>query len=88
MNSKLTKLLTNTKLALTIAGMAVGVLFFFFSLKTDIVANSKEIKTNSSLLMKTTESQEKTLELLHETNTNVKLLQKDLDYIRKEIESK
>ncbi len=88
MNSKLTKLLTNTKLALTIAGMAVGVLFFFFSLKTDIVANSKEIKTNSSLLMKTTESQEKTLELLHETNTNVKLLQKDLDYIRKEIDSK
>ena len=88
MNSKLTKLLTNTKLALTIAGMAVGVLFFFFSLKTDIVANSKEIKSNSSLLMKTTESQEKTLELLHETNTNVKLLQKDLDYIRKEIDSK
>lgn len=88
MNSKLTKLLTNTKLALTIAGTAVGVLFFFFSLKTDIVANSKEIKANSSLLMKTTEYQEKTLELLHETNTNVKLLQKDLDYIRKEIDSK
>ena len=90
MNDKLTEILTNTKLVLGISGTVVGILFFFFMLRSDIKANSKDIQTNRATILSIIESNSSEYKemksMLTENQTSLKLLQRDIEYIKKTID--
>tara|TARA_R110001583_G_scaffold9651_1_gene45460 strand:+ start:2930 stop:3217 length:288 start_codon:yes stop_codon:yes gene_type:complete len=67
--------LTHTKALLAVTGPLVFVLFFFFSLQSDIARNKEKIEGNTASIEKLEARMESMSDLLQENNTNIKLIQ-------------
>ena len=73
--------LTNTKLAITIAVPFVAVIGFFFSLQSALEYNSERIGKNAVEIERIEARMERMDDLVVENNTNIKLMQKDITII-------
>ena len=76
-----TFVLTNTKLAITIAVPLVAVIGFFFSLQSALEYNSERIGKNAIEIERIESRMERMDDLVIENNTNIKLMQKDITII-------
>jgi hypothetical protein len=76
-----TFVLTNTKLAITIAIPLVAVIGFFFSLQSALEYNSERIGKNAVEIERIEARMERMDDLVVENNTNIKLMQKDITII-------
>jgi len=76
-----TFVLTNTKLAITIAVPLVAVIGFFFSLQSALEYNSERIGKNAVEIERIEARMERMDDLVVENNTNIKLMQKDITII-------
>jgi hypothetical protein len=90
MNDKITEILTNTKLVIGICSTIVGVLFFFFMLRADIKATEKETYDNTTSIeaaaVSNSKEHKELRQIVTEYNTSIKLIQKDVEYIKKSID--
>ncbi len=86
MNDTLTKVLSNTKLAMGIGSGVVGILFFFFMLKTGVQANADDILDVKLTLTGHIEDHRIFAGTLSENNLNIKLLQQQVLYIRESVD--
>jgi len=73
--------LTNTKLALSIAVPFIAVVGFFFSLKAASEYNNERIATNIIEIDRLEARMERMDDMMVENNTNIKLMQKDITLI-------
>jgi len=73
--------LTNTKLAMSIAVPFIAVVGFFFSLKAATEYNNERIATNIIELDRLEARMERLDDMMVENNTNIKLMQKDITII-------
>lgn len=73
--------LTNTKLAVSIAVPFIAAIGFFFSLKAATEHNTERIIANSSEINRLEERMERMDDMMVENNTNIKLMQKDITII-------
>ena len=73
--------LTNTKLALSIAVPFIAVVGFFFSLSAASEYNNERIATNIIELDRLEARMERMDDMMVENNTNIKLMQKDITII-------
>ena len=73
--------LTNTKLALSIAVPFIAVVGFFFSLKAASEYNNERIATNIIEIDRLEARMERMDDMMVENNTNIKLMQKDITII-------
>ena len=69
--SETTHILTNTKLAITIAVPLIAAIGFFYSLKSSVTQNQADIEKLEARM-------ERIDDMLVENNTNIKLMQKDI----------
>ena len=81
LNDDTTFLLTNTKLAISIAVPLIAVIGFFFSLKSALEYNSERIATNRIEIDRLESRMERMDDMMVENNTNIKLMQKDITII-------
>ena len=73
--------LTNTKLAVSIAVPFIAAIGFFFSLKAATEHNTERILSNASEINRLEERMERMDDMMVENNTNIKLMQKDITII-------
>lgn len=73
--------LTNAKLAMSIAVPFIAAIGFFFSLKAATEHNTERIIANSSEINRLEERMERMDDMMVENNTNIKLMQKDITII-------
>ena len=73
--------LTHTKALMAVISPLVFVLFFFFSLQSDIARNKEKLEGNTASIEKLEARMESMSDLLQENNTNIKLLQLQLSYM-------
>ena len=73
--------LTNTKLAMSIAVPFIAVVGFFFSLKAASEYNNERIATNIIEIDRLEARMERLDDMMVENNTNIKLMQKDITII-------
>tara|TARA_R110000765_G_scaffold194575_1_gene300171 strand:- start:6 stop:281 length:276 start_codon:yes stop_codon:yes gene_type:complete len=73
--------LTNAKLAMSIAVPFIAVVGFFFSLKAATEYNNERIATNIIELDRLEARMERLDDMMVENNTNIKLMQKDITII-------
>ena len=73
--------LTNTKLAMSIAVPFIAVVGFFFSLKAASEYNNERIATNIIEIDRLEARMERMDDMMVENNTNIKLMQKDITII-------
>ena len=76
-----TFVLTNTKLAISIAVPLVAVVGFFFSLKSALEYNTERIANNTIEIDRIEARMERMDSVMVENNTNIKLIQKDITII-------
>ncbi len=80
-NDQTSFVLTNTKLAVSIAVPFIAAIGFFFSLKAATEHNTERIIANSSEINRLEERMERMDDMMVENNTNIKLMQKDITII-------
>ena len=73
--------LTNTKLAVSIAVPFIAAIGFFFSLKAATEHNTERIMANTFEINRLEERMERMDDMMVENNTNIKLMQKDITII-------
>ena len=73
--------LTNAKLAMSIAVPFIAPIGFFFSLKAATEHNTERILSNASEISRLEERMERMDDMMVENNTNIKLMQKDITII-------
>ena len=78
--------LTNTKLALGIITPLIGVLFFFFSLQTDIKANAQDIKDNKLSIESLEDKVDDIAINVHGLRTDVAVLINQMNTLNKAVE--
>ena len=78
--------LTNTKLALGIITPLIGVLFFFFSLQTDIKANAQDIKDNKLSIEALENKVDDIAVNVHGLRTDVTVLVSEIGHLTKAVE--
>lgn len=76
-----TFVLTNTKLAISIAVPLVAVVGFFFSLKSALEYNTERIANNTIEIDRIEARMERMDSVMVENNTNIKLIQKDITIV-------
>ena len=90
MNDKLLNFLNKAKLSLGIVGVLVGVVIVFANMRTDISANEHHVNVNRStietLQIENKAEHKEMIEILNTNNTNIKLLQKDVEYIAENVD--
>ncbi len=74
-------ILDSIKSAVAIAVPVIACLFFFFATKTGVDINATRIAENKASIEKMEFRIENINEMLQENNTNIKLIQKDLQYL-------
>ena len=82
-----TKYFTNTKAFITITGAFVSVLFFFFTLRSDIQANVVQINMNTANIKHVLDGNTGLQKEVYEQNTNIKLLQQELKTLSKSVDN-
>jgi len=73
--------LTHTKALMAVIGPLAFVLFFFFSLQSDIARNQEKIEGNTASIGKLEARMESMSDLLQENNTNIKLIQLQMTHM-------
>ena len=73
--------LTNAKLAMSIAVPFIAAIGFFFSLKAATEHNTERILSNAYEINRLEERMERMDDMMVENNTNIKLMQKDITII-------
>jgi len=84
-NEHTTFVLTNTKLAISIAIPFIAAIGFFFSLKSATEHNTERILSNASEINRLEERMERMDDMMVENNTNIKLMQKDITIIIEQV---
>jgi len=79
--------LTATKAIMGVMTPIVFVVFFFFSLQSGVAENKEKIEGNSVSIEKMEARIESMSSLLHENNTNIKLIQLQMQYISEKLGS-
>lgn len=74
-------MLEQSKSFITIAVPVIACLFFFFTTKAGVDVNASRILENRASIEKLEVRMENMSAMLQENNTNIKLLQKDLEYL-------
>tara|TARA_R110002020_G_scaffold142235_2_gene314375 strand:+ start:33103 stop:33366 length:264 start_codon:yes stop_codon:yes gene_type:complete len=74
-------MLEQLKSLISVAVPLVACLFFFFATKTGVELNATRISENKAAIEKIEIRIENMSAMLQENNTNIKLLQKDLEYL-------
>ena len=80
-NDQTSFVLTNTKLAVSIAVPFIAAIGFFFSLKAATEHNTERIMANTFEINRLEERMERMDDMMVENNTNIKLMQKDITII-------
>ena len=73
--------LTNAKLATSVAVPFIAAIGFFFSLKSATEHNTERILSNAYEINRLEERMERMDDMMVENNTNIKLMQKDITII-------
>jgi len=81
LNDQTSFVLTNTKLAVSIAVPFIAAIGFFFSLKAATEHNTERILNNAFEINRLEERMERMDDMMVENNTNIKLMQKDITII-------
>jgi|15BtaG_2_1085339.scaffolds.fasta_scaffold00132_15 peptidoglycan hydrolase CwlO-like protein len=81
MNNPLKAPLDNTKLFMGIATPVIGVLFFFFSLQSDIAANSEKIQANTASIESLENKVDNISANVNELKTDVKVMVVELSHL-------
>lgn len=81
LSDQTTFVLTNTKLAISIALPFIAAIGFFFSLKAATEHNTERILDNALEINRLEERMERMDDMMVENNTNIKLMQKDITII-------
>jgi|TARA_R100000482_G_scaffold111666_1_gene54068 hypothetical protein len=76
------------KSVITIAIPIIACLFFFFATKTGVDINATRIAENKASIEKMEIKMENMNAMLQENNTNIKLLQKDVQYLIESMKDK
>ena len=84
--TKINYTLTNGKLLAGIAAPLIGVLFFFFSLSTDIEANAKDIQENKQSIDKLVDKLDDMNNVMVKVQSNQAVLINQMNTITKGIE--
>lgn len=74
-------MLEQSKTFISIAVPVIACLFFFFTTNAGVDANATRIQENKAAIEKLEARMESMSTMLQENNTNIKLLQKDLEYL-------
>jgi hypothetical protein len=85
LSDQTTFVLTNTKLAMSIAVPFIAAIGFFFSLKAATEYNNERIATNTIEIDRLEARMERMDDMMVENNTNIKLMQKDITIIIEQV---